>query len=225
MSWPARGGAVECCGGPRAVPRCLRPRRRGRLVGPRAGQPHRRAHRLQPGPVPADRPPAADLRRREGPRGRPAARGLGAGRRPPRGGPGRRRARGAPRGWAVLRRGRAAGRCAVPGMPCAASTSPSTARCRSGQACPARRPWSAPSAVAASDLLGLQLTGSTGAALGPRRRVRGGGEHHRPGADRWHGPVRRPALPARPRPPAGLPRRQRPCRCPSTSVATDWRCW
>ena len=30
-----------------------------------------------------------------------------------------------------------------------------------------------------------------GAALGPRGRVRGGGERHRPGADRRHGPVRR----------------------------------
>ena len=77
------------------------------------------------------------------PRRRPAARGLvGAGRRAASRSPSTTSARAAPRGWAAyvagvlwaLRR---------PGMRCAGSTSPSTARCRSGPGCPARRRWSA----------------------------------------------------------------------------------
>ena len=168
------------------------------MVRPGSGQPHRRAHRLQRRPRPAHRPAPADRMPPCGRRADDVAAGrLGAARRDGRGRARRDPARDA-RGLGGLRRRGAVGAARARATTSAASTSPSTARCRSGPGCPARPLWSARSARRARDLFGLDLLDgdeSRSRLAAACRRA----ENDIAGRHRRDGPGRLPALPRRPR--------------------------
>ena len=90
---------------------------------------------------------------------------------------------------------------------CAGSTSPSTARCRSGAGLSSSAALECAVGAAASDLFGLDLLGDEAARAAARAGLRPRRERRRGRTDRRHGPVGRAALPRRSRPAARLPQR------------------
>ena len=160
------------------------------LVGPRTGQPHRRAHRLQRRPRPADRPAPAHVCGGAAARPRPAEGGQHLGPRRGR----RRRAGGhrarQPAGLGRLPRGGLLGAAARRGMRFRGSTSRSPATFRSGPGCRARRPSSARSSPRSPTCSDSTSSPTTPAAPGPRDGA---------SAPRTRSPGRRPAGWTRPR--------------------------
>ena len=135
---PRRASLAVAAGSAAIVPAVVRRRTRRHVGGARAGQPHRRARRLQRRPLPADRPAAAHvLRRAPAPRRRCSTSRPAHG-HPPWAGAVDDLAPAPLDGWAryvagavwALRRDRV--------LTCPGSTSPSTATCRSAPGCPAR---------------------------------------------------------------------------------------
>ena len=192
---------------------------RARRLGPRPGQPDRRAHRLQRRSLSAARAPAAHHGHPHAARTDRLLSLSSAQERRRLGGHGRGPIR---TGWPAYVAGvvavlRADGHD-VPGLD-ATIDSRGAAR---APACPARRRWSARSPSASAGC--SASTSTTSRTPSPGRRLHPGRERLRRRAHRRHGPDRGDARPSGPRAAPRLRRRQRDARWRSRSTTPGWRC-